>query len=217
MPAAASQQRPLVATPNARSTACSSPLDPCDLDLSVKWTTSRTSPYTFPYADPAQEYFMEGEAMLIELQRRLRARENYMRQQPEFNPEMRGILIDWFVEVCNEYRLEDQTLHLAVNYLDRFLSRMRVTRGVCQLVGVAALMIASKLEEVDPPHVEDFVFICDSIYTTNQLRDMELRVLACLQFDLAAPTTNDFVCRFVQHLKVDDRRFAPLVHVRIIG
>ena len=57
---------------------------------------------------------------------------------------MRVILVDWLVEVVQEYKLRSETLHLAVNYLDRFLSGTAyVRRGKLQLVGTAALMIAA--------------------------------------------------------------------------
>jgi hypothetical protein len=65
-----------------------------------------------------------------------------MQKQKEITPEMRAVLHDWMVEVCEEYRLKPETLFLAVNYVDRFLSYMHVTRGKLQLVGVTAMFIA---------------------------------------------------------------------------
>lgn len=56
---------------------------------------------------------------------------------------MRAILVDWLVEVSEEYRLQSETLCLAVNYIDRFLSFMSVVRAKLQLVGTAAMFIAS--------------------------------------------------------------------------
>jgi cyclin A len=66
-----------------------------------------------------------------------------MRKQPDITPGMRSILIDWLVEVAEEYRLHRETLFLAVNYIDRFLSQMSVLRGKLQLVGTASLFLAS--------------------------------------------------------------------------
>ena len=66
-----------------------------------------------------------------------------MRKQQDITPGMRCILVDWLVEVADEYRLHNETLHLAVNYLDRFLSQMAVLRGKLQLVGTATMFIAS--------------------------------------------------------------------------
>jgi cyclin E len=35
---------------------------------------------------------------------------------------MRAILLDWMMEVCMEFTLKRETFHLAVNYVDRYLS-----------------------------------------------------------------------------------------------
>lgn len=56
---------------------------------------------------------------------------------------MRSILVDWLVEVADEYKLHTETTHLAVNYIDRFLSHMAVLRGKLQLVGAAAMFLAA--------------------------------------------------------------------------
>ena len=56
---------------------------------------------------------------------------------------MRTILVDWLAEVGEEYKLRAETLYLAVNFLDRFLSCMSVLRGKLQLVGTAAILLAS--------------------------------------------------------------------------
>jgi len=56
---------------------------------------------------------------------------------------MRSILVDWLVEVAEEYRLHTETLFLAVNYIDRFLSFMSVQRAKLQLVGTACMFIAA--------------------------------------------------------------------------
>lgn len=66
-----------------------------------------------------------------------------MKKQPDITDDMRRILVDWLVEVAEEYKLHTETLYLAVNYIDRFLSYMSVVRGKLQLVGTAAMFIAS--------------------------------------------------------------------------
>lgn len=75
---------------------------------------------------------------------RTRPKPGYLERHPEITNGMRVILVDWLVEVVQEYKLRSETLHLAVNYLDRFLScTAGVKRGKLQLVGTAALMIAA--------------------------------------------------------------------------
>lgn len=71
------------------------------------------------------------------------ANPNYMRRQEDLTDNMRVILVDWLAEVSGEYNITEQTHHLAVNYTDRFLSKIRVKRAKLQLVGVTALYIAA--------------------------------------------------------------------------
>jgi len=66
-----------------------------------------------------------------------------MRKQMDITYGMRSILVDWMVEVAEEYKLDRETLCLAVSYVDRFLSLMAVARGKLQLVGAAAMFVAS--------------------------------------------------------------------------
>ena len=68
---------------------------------------------------------------------------NYMTKQPDITFTMRSILIDWLIEVGEEYKLQTETLFLAVNYIDRFLSYMSVQRAKLQLVGTACMFIAA--------------------------------------------------------------------------
>lgn len=93
----------------------------------------------------------------------------YMRKQADINMSMRAILVDWLVEVGEEYKLLPQTLYLTVNYIDRFLSIMSVLRGKLQLVGTACMLLASKFEEIYPPEVSEFVYITDDTYTSKQV------------------------------------------------
>ena len=72
-----------------------------------------------------------------------RPRANYMQRQTDITSNMRTILVDWMIEVTDEYRMHRETLFLAVNFVDRFLSVMAVQRGKLQLVGTAAMFIAA--------------------------------------------------------------------------
>ena len=73
---------------------------------------------------------------------------NYMTEkQPEMSQAMRAILIDWMVEVCADFHLKRDTLHIAINYLDRYLSLVpNVPTWKVQLVGISSLFAAAKIE-----------------------------------------------------------------------
>ncbi|KAL2339747.1 hypothetical protein Fmac_007687 [Flemingia macrophylla] len=118
--------------------------------------------------------------------------------QKDINPSMRAILIDWLVEVAEEYRLVPDTLYLTVNYIDRYLSGNLMNRQKLQLLGVASMMIASKYEEICAPQVEEFCYITDNTYFKEEVLQMESAVLNFLKFEMTAPTVKCFVRRFVR-------------------
>jgi len=124
----------------------------------------------------------------------------------EVNQQMRAILIDWLVEVVEEYGLKMETLFLAVNYIDRVLERKPVARATLQLVGVTCLFVACKYEEIHPPLVDDFVYITDNTYTRDNIIQTEKLVLTELQFELTVSTIQNFLTRFLLISEVNDLR-----------
>ncbi|KAJ4981752.1 hypothetical protein NE237_032589 [Protea cynaroides] len=118
--------------------------------------------------------------------------------QKDINASMRAILIDWLVEVAEEYRLVPDTLYLTVNYIDRYLSGNVMNRQRLQLLGVACMMIAAKYEEICAPQVEEFCYITDNTYFKEEVLQMEAAVLNYLKFEMTAPTAKCFLRRFVR-------------------
>ncbi|XP_030527160.1 cyclin-A1-1 isoform X1 [Rhodamnia argentea] len=118
--------------------------------------------------------------------------------QKDITASMRAILIDWLVEVAEEYRLVPDTLYLTVNYIDRYLSGNVMNRQRLQLLGVACMMIAAKYEEICAPQVEEFCYITDNTYFKEEVLQMESSVLNYLKFELTAPTVKCFLRRFVR-------------------
>jgi cyclin B len=113
---------------------------------------------------------------------------DYMDLQSDLTSKMRTILIDWLIEVHMKYKLRMETLHLTVNLVDRYLSHKREVRKRLQLVGVVALMIASKFEEIHPPELRDWVYICDNAYTQQDVLALECTMLSTLSFEIMVPT-----------------------------
>lgn len=143
---------------------------------------------------------------------RHRPASHYMeRLQTDVNPSMRAILVDWLNEVAQEYHLKTETLHLAVNLIDRFLSSYVVNRSRLQLVGVTGMLIASKYEEIMPPTVDEFVYITDNTYNRDDLLKLEGVMLNTLRFEITAVTIADFLPRFLLAANAD-HRLAYLAH-----
>eukprot|EP01116_Phalansterium_solitarium_P006323 TRINITY_DN18628_c0_g1_i1.p1 TRINITY_DN18628_c0_g1~~TRINITY_DN18628_c0_g1_i1.p1 ORF type:complete len:393 (+),score=138.95 TRINITY_DN18628_c0_g1_i1:166-1344(+) len=151
-------------------------------------------------ADPYSccEYAPEIYAFLKTSQSRYTPSDKYMEVQTDLHPSMRSILVDWLVEVAEEYKLASETLYLCVNYVDRYLSEKKVVRGKLQLLGVVCMLLASKFEEVYAPAVDEFVYISDNTYTKKEIFELETLVLGVLKFNLAAPTVKTFLRRYVK-------------------
>ncbi|XP_026420337.1 G2/mitotic-specific cyclin-2-like [Papaver somniferum] len=123
---------------------------------------------------------------------------NYMVQQSDINEKMRVILVDWLIEVHYKFEIMDETLFLIVNIIDRFLAHQIVERKKLQLVGVTAMLLACKYEEVSVPVVDDLILISDKAYTRKQVLAMVnvslISHISLINFDIVIPTLHKHVC-----------------------
>ncbi len=126
-----------------------------------------------------------------------------MSRQVEINDKMRAILVDWLIEVHSKFKLQKETLFITITIIDRYLSSMLCSKAQLQLVGVTALLIACKYEEIYPPELKDFVFITDRAYTKEDVLQMEQLILWALAFDLSFPTSYRFLERYMRMLGED--------------
>jgi cyclin B len=126
-----------------------------------------------------------------------------MSRQTDINERMRAILIDWLVEVHLKFKLEKDTLYLTVHLIDRLLELKAVKRQKLQLVGVTAMLIASKYEEIYAPEIRDFVYISDNAYTNDEIRAMETLMLNAFKFRITTPTMLSFINRYTKIMHAD--------------
>ncbi|KAL2178594.1 cyclin-like protein [Thermothelomyces heterothallicus CBS 202.75] len=140
------------------------------------------------YANDIFEYLRDLECQSI-------PNPQYMAHQDDLEWKTRGILIDWLVEVHLRFHLLPETLFLAVNVVDRFLSEKVVQLDRLQLVGITAMFIASKYEEVLSPHIANFRHIADDGFTEAEILSAERFVLATLNYDLSYPNPMNFLRR----------------------
>jgi len=131
----------------------------------------------------------------------------YMDNQEDINSKMRAILVDWLVEVHMKFRLVPATLYLTINIIDRYCSVANVKRSQLQLVGVTALLVACKYEEIYPPEVRDCVYITDRAYQRKDVLKMEQDIVHKLRFQFTVPTAYAFLLRFLNIV-----RASPIVH-----
>nr|CCI61377.1 CyclinB protein 3 [Platynereis dumerilii] len=114
-------------------------------------------------------------------------------KQKDLTPNMRAILVDWLVEVQENFELNHETLYLAVKLVDRYLCLATLPRDRLQLLGATCLFIACQFDERCPPVLDDFLYICDDAYRREELIGNEMKVLKPLtsipefRFSTASP------------------------------
>jgi len=147
------------------------------------------------------EYVNEIYAYMRILEQRQAVRPGYLGADGSkvgpIKPRMRNFLVDWLIEVHQQFSLIQETLYLTVAVLDRFLQEegASISTKQLQLVGVTAMLIAAKYEEMYPPEVDDFVYITDKAYKQSEILQMEIRILKTLDFDLGRPLPINFLRR----------------------
>ncbi|CAG9575166.1 cyclin [Leishmania major strain Friedlin] len=165
-------------------------------------------PYHKPAAQPptpltnesrfVSEYGSEILTYFLEVERVVYSERMYIDRQSEVTDRMRKILIDWLVDVVTEFKLHPETFFLAVDIIDRFLFFYSIPRTKLQLVGVTAILVAAKHEEIWPPTVNDCVAVTANTYTSREVIDMEFDVVTTLRFKFTVPTTYPITCRLLE-------------------
>ncbi|XP_063690244.1 uncharacterized protein LOC134822902 [Bolinopsis microptera] len=130
---------------------------------------------------------------LVRLEQSINVCPHYMDKQHDLKPVMRSILVDWIIQACTKFKLTDETQYYAIQYIDRFLTTTLIERSNLQLVGIGAIFIACKFEEICVPSMSDLCYITEDTYTPKELERMESKFLLALDYDLGYPTTIQFL------------------------
>ncbi|KAM0831620.1 hypothetical protein ACQ4PT_065414 [Festuca glaucescens] len=137
----------------------------------------------------------------------LRRPRDYMPETEGVTPAWRAVVVDWLVVVADGFNFPADTLHLAVSYVDRFLSVGVIVRKELQLLGVAAMLLVAKYESaIYVQEVEDYIYITNEIYTKQQVVKMESDILNLLKFEMASPTARTFLRRYIATCRQGDAR-----------
>ncbi|KAI5960666.1 CLB2 [Candida pseudojiufengensis] len=149
----------------------------------------------------ASEYVNEIFSYFYELEIRMLPDSKYLFKQKNLKPKMRSILVDWLVEMHLKFRLLPESLFLAINIMDRFMSIEIVQIDKLQLLATGSLFIAAKYEEVFSPSIKNYSFFTDGSYTEEEILQAEKYILTILNFDLNYPNPMNFLRRIS---KADD-------------
>lgn len=152
------------------------------------------------------EYASDIFYYLRELEVKYRPNPYYMQNQVELTWPFRRTMIDWLVQLHFRFQLLPETLYLTINIVDRFLSKKTVTLNRFQLVGVSALFIAAKFEEINCPTLDDLVYMLENTYTRDDIIRAEQYMIDTLEFEIGWPGPMPFLRRIS---KADDYDFEP--------
>jgi len=141
-----------------------------------------------PHSMPAPTNFLD-----IRVPHQWTPGHDFLATQPHLNSRMWTILYDWLAVVSYKFKFVPRSLQVACDFMLRYMSQVQVERKQLQLVGIGALCLACKHEEVMIPNMSDFIFICDNAYTLPELMVMEVHILTTLQVQLHVPTAHDML------------------------
>lgn len=157
-------------------------------------------------AEYAQEVFQS----MIEKEPMYQIDNEYLKKvQTEVKDTSRGFLVEWIIDVHRKFRLMSETLYVTVSIIDRYLARVPIKKSQLHLLGVTALLIATKYEEIYPPELKDLLNISENKFTKDEVLKMENHILTTLEFNFFGPSSYRFLERYrkISNTASDDQIF----------
>ena len=92
----------------------------------------------------------------------------------EITEKMRAYLVDWLAELHFKFKMWQETLYVTVGIIDRFLAWVPgLKKSELQCLGITALHIAGKYEEIYPPELKNLLRVTDNAVTKEEIIKME--------------------------------------------
>ncbi|KAL8167652.1 hypothetical protein V2J09_009151 [Rumex salicifolius] len=196
---------------------CNESHDLCFHDLDAGGSIAADPNLIAPEPDPAiirVPEITEGMfAVMLEIEKEYLPKEGYLSRlrSGELDINFRREASDWISKAHSHYSFGPLSFCLSMNYLDRFLSLYDLPRAeawAVQLLAVACLSIAVKMEETDiPPTLELQVGSPKFTFQGKTILKMELLVLSMLNWQMNALTPSSFVIYFLS--KISDHNPVP--------
>ncbi|RDX57735.1 Cyclin-D5-1, partial [Mucuna pruriens] len=107
--------------------------------------------------------------------------------------------IDWIFNTQEKFGFAIETAYLSVTYFDRFLSKRSIDESkpwAIQLLSVACLSLAAKMEEQNVPVLSEYP-IEEYRFENNVIKNMELMILSSLEWKMGSATPFAYLHYFV--------------------
>ncbi len=104
-------------------------------------------------------------------------------KHPGLNKKMRNLLVDWLKDVADEYFCNVETYSQCIEIIDAFMTKTteQIHKTDLQLIGVAAMLIASSMNELHNIEPDTLVELCGvGTYKEEQLTEMTWRIFNCI-------------------------------------
>lgn len=177
----------------------------CETSTSASCTIAPQSAFPFSRCLDGATVVREIYEHLLLVSAQHRSSKELKFSSTEISISMRRVLVDWMIEVAEEYKLVPETLFLSVSYTDVCLQKLNIRRSELQLLGVTCVLIAAKYEEIYAPRIDELSYITDHSYTTSEIIEMERTVLKCLGFSVSKPTANTFLSFYLSSIPASER------------
>ena len=141
---------------------------------------------------------------------------NFLKFHPKLSEFKRAVLVDWLIHVQYNFELLENTLFLTINLIDRMLEETKNIKMECfQLLGVTCMFIASKYEEIYPPELHDFLYLCGDKYKKKEILSYEIHILEKLNFDILCVNPFVFLDRYYLLYEVEKKEIYYMAQMLI--
>ena len=131
-----------------------------------------------------------------------------------YNEKNRSIIYHWLVKNNHKWKLKDDTIYMAMNIMDRYVSKYKSKNLEFQLIAISSYLIASKYEDIYPPYIDELSQICNYIYSNDDIIKKEYEILSGLNFDVLYNSSYKFLTFL--HSVVDNQNMKLLYLAQFI-
>ena len=131
-----------------------------------------------------------------------------------YNEKNRSIIYHWLVKNNHKWKLKDDTIYMAMNIMDRYISKYKSKNLEYQLIAISSYLIASKYEDIYPPYIDELSQICNYIYSNDDIIKKEYEILSGLNFDVLYNSSYKFLTFL--HSVVDNQNMKLLYLAQFI-
>ena len=120
---------------------------------------------------------------------------HYLDKQSDIDAKSRKVLVYWMMDLSQSLKLTVNILTHGVSILDKYIEKKADTQLLkdYKLVGIMSLRLACTYDGWDTMTFDDVQSECDYMFTTRQIREMEMTILKTIDFNISYPTAFSFM------------------------